>query len=158
MSFEYSFTDDEILAEQWKTLLNLFNNNFIDFINKKISKSDVYYALFSKLSSSKSSKEVMNILHELCQGCKALILENKTENIDQQLRIVNELIELFGPEYVDTKPKLEDKDIETYYIRRNYLIINQWKSKIYDELDDQFGIGKYRDILPKEFRKFPLSN
>jgi hypothetical protein len=164
MSFEYSFVEDEIIIEQWKTLMNLFKNDFMDFIHKKISKTDTYYYLFSELSKSKSSKELMNILHELCQGCKALLLENsfrfgEIDHVGQQARIIKELIELFGPDYVDAKPKLEDpKDIESYYIRRNYSIINQWKSKIYDELDEQFGIGKYRDILPTEFRKFPLSN
>ncbi len=35
MSSEHSFTEDEIIAEQWETLINLFNNNLMDFINKK---------------------------------------------------------------------------------------------------------------------------
>ena len=162
MSFECSFTEDEIIAEQWKTLINLFNNNFMDFVNKKISTTDCHYDLFNKLSKTKSPKIIMNILNELCQGSNALKSQysfclGDIDPIGQQLTIVSELVELFGPENVDAKPKLENaNDIEYYYIRRNYSIINQWKSKIYEELDEQFGDGKYRDILPKEFRKFPL--
>jgi hypothetical protein len=155
-----SLDNDEIIIEQWKTLVNLFNTKFMDFINTKISHNDIHYTLFSELAKTESPAAIMDILYELCQGCKALMIENNNyfnDHIGQQLQMIKELVVLFGPEHVDAKPKLENaNDIESYYIRRNYSIINQWKCHIYNELDEQFGSGKYKDFLPKDFRKFPL--
>ncbi len=168
MSYEEFLNENEILIEQWNVLINLFNTQFMDFINQKISKYDKDYKLFEELSKTSSAKNIIDIMNQLCDGLNGLKLEQKKsllydDIIGKKIKLMFDLVDMFGPEYVydnnQYHHQLENiEDIYAYYIRRNHLIIMQWKEKIYNQIDDKFGNGKYKETFPESFRKFPLAS
>ncbi len=144
--------------QQWTTLFNLLKTNFLPFILSRISENDPSFNLFIELANSNSSIVCMNQLNELCDGCVALRIERnikhyETDLVGQQLKLIEDLIDMFGPKYDSLRPTtLNNEELKMYYIRRNYRLIAKWKSLIYEK----FGNEEYKNNLPKEFRKFPL--